>query len=155
MFSKKGYKRLQNHLDLLDEHPAEGWAAYGDDVCFLVENMWLTLCEIRHNRRRLLGKMGNSRTTNIYNPRLQQQLRREKYLASPYCEAPDWTNCPMKGRELVWDASQLDHIIPVIEGGETTHENTRLLCANCHRIISAKSNRGNARYNTLGQYVGP
>jgi len=140
-FNARQYRLLRRHLKVLAEYPEEGWAIYGEEVNHLIEGMWLALCEVRHNRRKALGRTGEKRDTNIYRPDLQARLRKEKFDRSPYCEAPEWTNCPMAGQELSWDQAQLDHIIPVTDGGETTHENTRLACATCHAVISAKSRR--------------
>ena len=33
---------------------------------------------------------------------------------------------------------QIDHIIPVVEGGKTTYENLRLLCTPCHKKRTAE-----------------
>lgn len=153
-FSKVGYRRLQNHLSVLDERPIEGWEIYGDDIRYLVQNMWFTLCEVRQNKRKLLGRSGESRATNIYNAPVQQRLRQEKFNASPYCEAPPEIDCPARGQKLDWDVAQIDHIIAVTDGGETTHENTRLLCASCHAVITAESRRERHKHRSIPYYYG-
>lgn len=39
-----------------------------------------------------------------------------------------------KGRKSWWDA---DHIVPVVEGGDSNLENVRTLCRLCHREVTA------------------
>lgn len=38
-----------------------------------------------------------------------------------------------KGRKTWWEA---DHIVPVVEGGDSNLENIRTLCIPCHRAVT-------------------
>jgi 5-methylcytosine-specific restriction protein A len=40
-----------------------------------------------------------------------------------------------RGRKTWWEA---DHILPVVEGGDSTLENMRTLCVPCHRGVTAE-----------------
>jgi 5-methylcytosine-specific restriction endonuclease McrA len=39
-----------------------------------------------------------------------------------------------RGRKTWWEA---DHIVPVVEGGDSNLENVRTLCIPCHRKVTA------------------
>ena len=65
------------------------------------------------------------------------------------CEAPD---CRRKIGTEAWD---IDHIVPVANGGSNDDDNLQLLCASCHKRKTAKDVRtirkGNrVRANHLG-----
>lgn len=40
-----------------------------------------------------------------------------------------------RGRKTWWEA---DHIVPVVEGGDSNLENIRTLCIPCHRKVTAE-----------------
>ncbi|MCU1230612.1 MAG: endonuclease [Acidobacteria bacterium] len=41
----------------------------------------------------------------------------------------------VKGRKSWWEA---DHIVPVVEGGDSNLDNIRTLCVTCHRNVTAE-----------------
>ena len=58
-----------------------------------------------------------------------------------------------KRRKSWWEA---DHILPVVEGGDSTLENVRTLCIPCHRAVTAalrerRRNAGRQRDGILGR----
>lgn len=68
------------------------------------------------------------------NNRLRKQARRA---LDPHCQHCGST-----------DRLELDHTIPLAEGGEDTLENTAWLCHPCHAIkTQAEAQRGRARHN--------
>lgn len=42
---------------------------------------------------------------------------------------------------VIREGSEVDHIIPLSQGGQDTDENKRLLCTPCHKAKSAKERR--------------
>jgi 5-methylcytosine-specific restriction endonuclease McrA len=50
----------------------------------------------------------------------------------------------VKGRKSWWEA---DHIVPVVEGGDSNLDNIRTLCVTCHRNVTAEL-RDRRRYST-------
>jgi predicted HNH restriction endonuclease len=129
-FNKRSYEKLRGRLEILDDRP-DAWVIFGEEIKDSIGNLWDTLEQERQRRRKLLGRTGESRTTNVYRPDLQQKIRREKFFGEGQCK-----RCGNKLEgDIGWAIAKLEHIIPIAEGGETTHENTQLLCANCHDII--------------------
>jgi 5-methylcytosine-specific restriction protein A len=53
------------------------------------------------------------------------RLRKEKWHHDPKCHY-----CK---RELEWEETTLDHVIPQSKGGETSEENTVLACERCNK----------------------
>ena len=64
------------------------------------------------------------------------------------CEAVDGgaatSVCPWGARMVPRDAAQVDHIVPLAEGGTDTESNLQVLCACCHAIKSASEARARA-----------
>ncbi len=60
-----------------------------------------------------------------------QRLRRAVLAAEPLCRA-----CKERGRLTV--ANEVDHIVPIVEGGTDERSNLQALCKSCH---SAKTRR--------------
>lgn len=58
-------------------------------------------------------------------------LRERRLQANPLC-----VDCKAKG--IVRIAVTPDHIVPLALGGEDVDENTRNLCADCHRVRTAE-----------------
>ncbi len=50
--------------------------------------------------------------------------------------------CPWGDREPLRDACELDHKVPVADGGVDHRDNLQVLCACCHNVKSAKERRG-------------
>jgi 5-methylcytosine-specific restriction protein A len=48
-----------------------------------------------------------------------------------------------KGRKTWWEA---DHILPVVEGGDSNLENMRTLCIPCHRGVTSELRARRKRY---------
>ncbi len=130
VFSRAQYKRLKRRLDTLDERP-DTWAVFGEEIRDSVSHLWYSLCVTRRNRRLLLGRSGESRRTTSYRPHLQEKVKQQRFHRLGKCEE---CNTRLVGGPG-WAIARLDHIVPVVDGGETTHENTRLLCANCHALM--------------------
>jgi 5-methylcytosine-specific restriction endonuclease McrA len=49
--------------------------------------------------------------------------------------------CPWGDREPLRDACELDHKVPVADGGVDHPDNLQVLCACCHNVKSAKERR--------------
>ena len=65
-----------------------------------------------------------SMTKRITGRRLQR-IRKQVFAEQPICVA-----CKAKGRVTV--ATQVDHIVALVNGGEDEHENRQALCSECH-----------------------
>ena len=65
-----------------------------------------------------------SMTKRITGRRLQR-IRKQVFGEQPICVA-----CKAKGRVTV--ATQVDHIVALVNGGEDDHDNRQALCEECH-----------------------
>ena len=63
-------------------------------------------------------------TKRITGRRLQR-IRKQVFGEQPICVA-----CKAKGRVTV--ATQVDHIVALVNGGEDDHDNRQALCEECH-----------------------
>ncbi len=73
--------------------------------------------------------------------RALQRLRGALFQAEPLCRL-----CAQQ--DLVTEATERDHVIPLAEGGEDDPGNTQPLCRACHELKSqAESARGVRRWN--------
>lgn len=70
---------------------------------------------------------GHSRTSD----RAHRARRRRVF-------ARDGHECQIRGPHCTGNADELDHVIPLAEGGPDTDENTQAACSPCHK---AKSRR--------------
>ena len=66
-----------------------------------------------------------SMTKRITGRRLQR-IRKQVFGEQPICVA-----CKAKGRVTV--ATQVDHIVALVNGGEDDHDNRQALCEECHK----------------------
>ena len=71
-----------------------------------------------------------SMTKRITGRRLQR-IRKQVFGEQPICVA-----CKAKGRVTV--ATQVDHIVALVNGGEDDHDNRQALCASCHQVKTAQ-----------------
>ena len=55
-----------------------------------------------------------------------QRIRKQVFAEQPICVA-----CKAKGRVTV--ATQVDHIVALVNGGEDDHDNRQALCDECHK----------------------
>lgn len=65
--------------------------------------------------------------------RTLQRLRARMFAMDPLC-----AECRRQGRVRKWD--ELDHIIPLFEGGSNDDHNLQGLCYECHGIKTAEEN---------------
>ena len=73
------------------------------------------------------------------NPEAEQRIRGRKWMsirARWFSNHPLCIECKRVGRVSV--ASQLDHIIPLIDGGKDDDSNYQSLCVSCHSKKSSK-----------------
>lgn len=66
-----------------------------------------------------------------------QQIRRDHFRRHPLC-----VECEKRG--LIRAATELDHIVPLADGGPDVESNRQGLCGDCHRIKSAGEAGGRA-----------
>ena len=71
-----------------------------------------------------------SMTKRITGRRLQR-IRKQVLGEQPLCVA-----CKAKGRVTV--ATQVDHIVALVNGGEDHADNRQALCASCHQVKTAQ-----------------
>ena len=55
-----------------------------------------------------------------------------------------------KERGLVVMAEEVDHIIPIADGGPDTMDNKQALCKTCHKAKTVEENRGRGGVNRCG-----
>ena len=82
-------------------------------------------------------KRDDTRTENSYQRgynRVWRKLRAIKIGMNPICEV-----CYRKG--LISPVEEVDHIIPLREGGRHELENLQSLCIPCHRIKTAEDQK--------------
>ena len=60
-----------------------------------------------------------------------QAIRKHVLAASPLC-----VMCKASGRVTL--ATEVDHIVALVNGGEDSHENRQALCAPCHQVKTAQ-----------------
>jgi len=63
--------------------------------------------------------------------------------AAMQAEDPLCAQCRREGRVCAWD--ELDHIVPLREGGTNERSNLQGLCYDCHRVKSAEESRRASR----------
>jgi 5-methylcytosine-specific restriction endonuclease McrA len=81
----------------------------------------------------------NSSTTSRTSSAAWKRLRREAIRVLGY----ECARCGIDGRDV---HLELDHRIPVAEGGEDTLDNAQWLCSPCHKPkTQAEAKRGRAR----------
>jgi 5-methylcytosine-specific restriction protein A len=85
--------------------------------------------------------MTHSSVSRIRGRRLQR-IRAAHLRANPLC-----VHCTAKGR--VAGATEVDHIVALVNGGEDIEENRQGLCRECHRIKTA-ADLGHAARRTTG-----
>jgi 5-methylcytosine-specific restriction protein A len=73
-----------------------------------------------------------------------QKLRAKMFKADPLC-----AHCRAAGRTRKWD--ELDHIVPLREGGTNDESNLQGLCYECHAIKSAAESRRANSANLISQ----
>ena len=71
------------------------------------------------------GKTERGCMTKRITGRRLQRIRKQVFGEQPICVA-----CKAKGRVTV--ATQVDHIVALVNGGEDNHENRQALCSECH-----------------------
>jgi len=64
-----------------------------------------------------------------------QRERSRLFAAQPLC-----VECERQG--FVTLATQRDHVVPLADGGADAPENTQALCDACHKVKSAREQRG-------------
>ncbi|WP_427847013.1 HNH endonuclease [Corynebacterium pygosceleis] len=65
----------------------------------------------------------------------------------------DGHTCQLHGPHCTTEATEVDHIKPVAEGGTNTATNLRAVCRPCHRQKSLEeAARGRKRANTRAKY---
>lgn len=76
---------------------------------------------------------------SIYSTQRWQRLRRMVLSSAPLCRS-----CKAQAKDEIPAASQVDHIIPISEGGEPWDmDNLQPLCASCHSVKTARDNGKN------------
>ena len=72
------------------------------------------------------GKTERGCMTKRITGRRLQRIRKQVFGEQPICVA-----CKAKGRVTV--ATQVDHIVALVNGGEDEHDNRQALCEECHK----------------------
>ena len=88
-----------------------------------------------------------SMTKRITGRRLQR-IRKQVFGEQPICVA-----CKAKGRVTV--ATQVDHIVALVNGGEDDHDNRQALCTPCHQVKTAQDcgYKERAKFDAQGRVV--
>ena len=86
-------------------------------------------------------------TKRITGRRLQR-IRKQVFAEQPICVA-----CKAKGRVTV--ATQVDHIVALVNGGEDHADNRQALCASCHQVKTAQDcgYKERAKFDAQGRVV--
>lgn len=90
------------------------WVESGEEERQALESSALCHHERKHRTKRLRGRAGAA-----------QRARRLK--AEPFCR-----DC--RAHDILIDATEVDHIIPLSRGGLDTDDNVRCLCRDCHKM---------------------
>lgn len=78
-----------------------------------------------NSKRRSDSSVGGSVDKRIYTGRRLQVIRKRHFQEKPLC-----VMCEAAGRSTL--AEELDHIVPLMAGGEDVPENRQGLCKPCH-----------------------
>ena len=81
--------------------------------------------------------------TQTRNPEAEQRIRGRKWMTirarwmreHPLC-------CRCEARGYARPATQLDHIVPLIDGGKDDESNYQSLCDECHKVKTADEAKG-------------
>ena len=88
-----------------------------------------------------------SMTKRITGRRLQR-IRKQVFDEQPIC-----VMCKAKGKVTL--ATEVDHIVALVNGGEDSHENRQALCTPCHQVKTAQDcgYKERAKFDAQGRVV--
>ena len=77
-----------------------------------------------------------------------QAIRKHVLAANPLC-----VMCKASGRVTL--ATEVDHIVALVNGGEDSHENRQALCTPCHQVKTAQDcgYKERAKFDAQGRVV--
>jgi 5-methylcytosine-specific restriction endonuclease McrA len=140
---------LEQQLRVKDEQLVAERERYNEQLTQLAQkDMHITLLIQTLNRRRA-DYVGTKRR------KIQQSERQQVAARQGWCCADPDGKCLLPDRKLEaeWD---VDHLVPLADGGPDTNENLQVLCPACHRrkTSAERGHRPAESDDTIGEAIG-
>lgn len=96
----------------------------GNAYVYLVKNTWMP--KIKAPRQKVLAYIGKFHVKGIMTPKIIRTVyERDNY---------ECQECHTRA------GLEIDHVQPILKGGSNLPENLRVLCSNCNKVKSNKTN---------------